>query len=432
MSANRYLACTRSVKLSAYVLPDGRFPYSSRAYHCLVGSWRRAVLPTGFLCLTRGLEVVGARSTHPLCGEFRGRYDRFFVVLFRCFLRKFCVLFVPSSTGTQPEDEGGVARERYETGGVVRANRQVAGKRNVPHVSVVSKLGDCGVVFLFLPLHVPVLRNRFRYRFCHGQAKVDVGCFLRAKEGGLRRRPTWFSNQVIYRSTRRSVTRAICLFLRHLIRCQVVMSVCRTPPQERPFCRASSILRFCVCSVHPSCLVDKRQVDDQYVEVPWVLPIGVFRVLFPCYCGGFVVCRDRCPTSSVGVLSSSALRPGMIDGSPAVTRLVPVCGTFFATSALVYRHPPTGQEGTIKLVGQGGTVIIEVSTSTEQSVFSGKIPNVNYGEFVKVSYASGSLDMGTGSVHYSVISPVPVVPPLRASVPALHTTYGISVFYSYM
>lgn len=75
----------------------------------------------------------------------------------------------------------------------------------------------------------------------------------------------------------------------------------------------------------------------------------------------------------------------MIDGSPAVTRLVPVCGTLLVTSRSDYRHPPTGHEGTIKLVGQGGTVILEAFSSLGNFSFSGNIPNVKLDELVNVS-----------------------------------------------
>lgn len=75
---------------------------------------------------------------------------------------------------------------------------------------------------------------------------------------------------------------------------------------------------------------------------------------------------------------------------------------------------------------------IGASSSIDNITYSDKMPKVKLDELVKVSYAPDSQEIGTGSVHYSDISPVPVVPPRRVSVPAQHTTLDMTDFYSYM
>ena len=140
--------------------------------------------------------------------------------------------------------------------------------------------------------------------------------------------------------------------------------------------------------------------------------------------------QSEYPASSINILSSDTLEPNVVSKSPTMAELIPIYNAFFTASTLICERPPAKRRKAVGLIKRNKAMVVRISASARRSIFSNGVPGIGCNRFIGIDCTSNSLSVKANSIRCSIVSPMPMIPPLHTSIPTLRAACNVSIFCS--
>ena len=140
--------------------------------------------------------------------------------------------------------------------------------------------------------------------------------------------------------------------------------------------------------------------------------------------------QNRYPASSISTLSSDTFEPSVVSRSPTMAELMPMCSACFTASLLSCERPPAKRRKAVGLMKRKRAMVVSISSSLSGACRSSGVPGMGLRRLMGMDCTSSSRSVKANSMRCSMLSPIPMMPPLQMSMPTLRAACRVRSFSS--
>ena len=129
--------------------------------------------------------MIKTHSARPLYNRFQNQCSHFFMMLFQYFLQGFYILFIPDSAKARPGSRNKITHRQCRAKNMMHTGHRITNGHGIPRISMISGLNSYKIVFLFLPLRIPILHGHFQCHFYRNRTGISIKYFLHTGRNNL-------------------------------------------------------------------------------------------------------------------------------------------------------------------------------------------------------------------------------------------------------
>ena len=133
--------------------------------------------------------MIKTHSARPLYNRFQNQCSHFFMMLFQYFLQGFYILFIPDSAKARPRSRNKITHRQCRAKNMMHTGHRITNGHGIPRISMISGLNSYKIIFLFLPLRIPILHGHFQCHFYRNRTGISIKYFLHTGRNNLQQQP---------------------------------------------------------------------------------------------------------------------------------------------------------------------------------------------------------------------------------------------------